>query len=160
MNTKGLADCILLAAGPATAQDSTFSASLYSWVSDLPASAGTRFGEAGSEASGSDARDVLAMAFMGTLEARYGRWGLIGDLLHAKLSADAGSPLDLRFSDADLETNVTAFSGYALYRSYRRRHGVADCKSSRSASTENRGKNGRQRSPDAAARSRLERPDG
>ena len=126
MNTKRLADCILLAAGPATAQDWTLSTSLYGWVPGLSASVDTRFGEAESDATGSDALDALDMAFMGTLEARYGRWGLIGDLLYAKLSTDADSPLDLRFSDADLETEVTAFSGYALYRTYEDTHLVLD----------------------------------
>ncbi len=126
MNTKVIAGFILLAAGPASAQDFTLSASLYGWVPGLSASAGTRFGEVESDATGSDALDALDMAFMGTLEARNGRWGLIGDLLYAKLSADADSPLDLRFSDADLETEVTAFSGYALYRTYEDTHLILD----------------------------------
>ena len=118
MNTKMMAGAMLLAAGPAYAQDWTFAASLYGWVPGLSASVDTRFGEVELEASGGDALDALDMAFMGTLEARNGRWGVIGDLLYAKLSTDADSPLDLRFSDANLETQVTAFSGYALYRTY------------------------------------------
>lgn len=126
MNTKTIAAVMLLAAGPASAQDWTFSASLYGWVPGLSASVDTRFGEVESEASGSGALDELDMAFRETLEARNGRWGLIGDLLYAKLSADADSPLDLRFSDADLETQVTAFSGYALYRTYEDAHVILD----------------------------------
>ncbi len=58
------------------------------------------------------------MAFMGTLEARRGRWGLIGDLIYADLSTSEDTPLGLAFSRAEVTTKLTAFSGYAAYRVY------------------------------------------
>jgi len=116
----------LLAAGPALAQDGpwTLEASLYAWVPGVSTSVDTRFGTVDADTSGSDAFADLDMAFMGTLQARKGKWGLIGDLLYADLSASQKSPFGLRFKDAEIGTKVAAFSGYATYRVFEE-NGVA-----------------------------------
>ncbi|WP_157973483.1 outer membrane protein [Tropicimonas sp. IMCC34043] len=108
----------LVLAGPAVAQDSqwSFEASLYGWLPGASTTADTRFGTVESDTSGSDALSNLDMAFMGTFQARNGRWGVIGDLLYVDLGQSADSPLNLRFRDADVNLSMTAFSGYVTYR--------------------------------------------
>ncbi len=105
-----------LSAGPVAAQDWTFDATLYGWIPGLSVSLDTALGEIETESSGSDALEDLDMAFMGTFEARTGRWGLLGDLIYADLSATEDTPFGLAFSDAEVETRLVAFSGYAAYR--------------------------------------------
>ena len=120
MYIRAIASVIVLSAGPAAAQDAgwTFRGSLYGWIPGLSATVATPFGDLESESTGSDALSALDMAFMGTLEARHGKLGVIGDLLYADLSTDEDSPFGLRFDDATIETQVTALSGYAVYRVY------------------------------------------
>lgn len=108
----------LLVAGPAAAQDAqwTYEASLYGWLPGASTTVDTRFGSVESDTSGSDALSDLQMAFMGTFQARNGKWGVIGDLLYVDLGQSADSPLDLRFKDVDVDVRMTAFSGYVTYR--------------------------------------------
>ena len=117
MKKKIAASCLALALPAAgQAQEWTFDATLYGWLPGLNATLDTPFGEVESDQGGSDALEDLDMAFMGTFEARRGPWGFLFDLLYADLSDDAATPLDLAFRDLELETRMTAFSGYALYR--------------------------------------------
>jgi hypothetical protein len=111
---------VLLLAGPAAAQETpwTYSASLYGWLPGVDTSTDTALGTVDSSLSGSDALSDLEMAFMGTFEARRGRWGLIGDLIYADLSTGEDTPFGLAFSRAEVTTTLTAFSGYAAYRVY------------------------------------------
>ena len=51
-------------------------------------------------------------------QARYGKWGVIGDVVYADLSTEEDTPFGLRFDDATVETRVTALSGYVVYRAY------------------------------------------
>jgi hypothetical protein len=115
-------------AGPVAAQDTewTFQTSLYVWVPGLSTTVGTPFGDFESKADGSDALSALDMAFMGTLEARRGRWGFIGDLLYVDLSTDTDAPFGQRFASSTVETSTTAFSGYAVYRTYASDHVIVD----------------------------------
>jgi hypothetical protein len=111
---------ILLLAAPAAAQtaDWTFGASLYGWLPGMSVQVDTPSGTVDSELSGSDALSDLDMAFMGTFEARRGKWGLIGDLLYVDLSSSQDTPLGLLFSDAEVDVKTAAFSGYVAYRVY------------------------------------------
>jgi hypothetical protein len=92
----------------------------------LSATIGTPFGDLETESNGSDALSALDMAFMGTLEARRGKWGFIGDLLYVDLSSDTDAPFGLRFEGSVLETKTTAFSGYAVYRTYESERAIVD----------------------------------
>jgi hypothetical protein len=123
-----IAAVAVLAAAPAAAQDPdwTFQGSLYVWVPGLSTTVGTPFGDFEAEADGSDALSALDMAFMGTLEARNGKWGFIGDLLYADLSSDKDEPFGQRFEGATLETETAAFSGYAVYRTYDSDRAIVD----------------------------------
>ncbi len=109
---------LLAAPAAAQSQDWTFAGSLYGWVPALSASTQTRFGTLDSDVSGSDALSDLDMAFMGTFEARRGKWGLIGDLLYVDMSSSTNTPFGLRFSDVETGVKTTAFSGYVTYRVY------------------------------------------
>lgn len=107
----------LLAAGPAAAQEGGWSYSLtgYLWMSATDVTADTRFGPVSSRLSFSDALDDLKFGLMGTLEARNGPWGFVGDLLYLNLGSEGGTPGPV-FDTVLAETKLTAFSGYALYR--------------------------------------------
>jgi len=67
----------------------------------------------------SDLFDSLDFAFSGTLEARKGKWGLIGDLQYYKLSAggttSSSGPLGLTVA-ADVELKQTILAAAAAYR--------------------------------------------
>lgn len=130
MKLRALAAAGLLAAGPAAAQDSEWSLnlSLYAWVPSLDASVDTRFGtiETDDGENGPGILSLLDAAFMGTFEARRGKWGLIGDLLYADLSQDQDSPIGLLFKSGKVETKVGALSGYAVYRAYEQPHAIVD----------------------------------
>lgn len=108
---------IAFAASGALAQNSgwTFGVSAYLWVNDTGVSADTPFGNVSTELSFSDALEDLSFAFMGTVEARNGRWGFISDLLYFSLTS-TGEPPGPVFSGARVESKITVSSNYAAYR--------------------------------------------
>jgi len=112
----------------AMAQDQQweFSGSIYAWVPGLGAAVDTPYGELESDSSGGNVLDNLDMAFMGTFEARRERWSVLLDLLYAKLSTSKDTPFGALFSEADVKAEVTALSGYGLYRTYETDHLIAD----------------------------------
>lgn len=107
-----------LAAGTsaASAGDWRYDLSLYAWVPGLSATADTPYGSVSSDNSPADTVNALDMAFMGHIAAQNGKWGLVGDLMYADLSASKSTPFGALFSDATFKTKLTAVSGYALYR--------------------------------------------
>jgi opacity protein-like surface antigen len=120
---KQLAGCAVLQAllsSAALAQDGgwTYAVSAYGWFNDTAISTDTPQGQVDADLSFSDALDSLDFAVMGATEARNGRWGILGDLFYFKLSADASTPSGILFSDAEIESEVTALSGYLTYRVY------------------------------------------
>ena len=123
-----IAAVALMIAGPAAAQDSgwTYQASLYGWLPSLSTTVGTPFGDLESDSDGSISLSNHDMTFMGTLEARTGKWGFIGDLLYVDLSNETDSPFGRRFESSTLETTTTAFSGYAVYRTYESDKAILD----------------------------------
>lgn len=126
-----LAAAGLLALGlPAAAQEAaegwTFGLTPYVWVPGFSTSVGTSRGTVDVDTSGSDALSNLDMAFMGALEARKDRWGLILDLLYTDLSSSASTPLGRVWSKANVDTRLTAFSVYAGYRALQNERGFVD----------------------------------
>ena len=108
----------LFAAAAASAQDAgwTYRATLYGWLPSMSGSVDTlRFGKVETTKGTSDVLDALDMAFMGTFSAQHDRWGFVGDLLYTDLSNSAATPGQL-FGDGTLRLEMTALSGYALYR--------------------------------------------
>jgi hypothetical protein len=114
---KGLiAGLSLLLAGPASAQDWTYSAAVYLWFPKTDVTIETPRGTVEGELSISDALQNLDFAFMGALEARNGPWSLIGDLVYMDVSADAPTARGLAFSEVSVDSKLTLFSLYGMYR--------------------------------------------
>lgn len=65
--------------------DWQFDATLYLWGTGI---GGTTRTGGDIDISCGDLWDNLDMAFMGALEARKGKWGLLGDFVYLKVSAD------------------------------------------------------------------------
>ena len=108
---------MLLLATPALAQDGwEFAITPYVWLPSLTNTLHTQFGSFTSDTSSSDTLSNLDMAFMAALEARHGKFSLIGDLLYVDLSSNTDTPLGDLFKSVDTDLRTTAFSGYALYR--------------------------------------------
>jgi len=116
---KAACTCLCFAlCGPAAAQTSgwNFALSPYAWVPGITASVDTAFGTVEVDKSSSDVLSKLDVAFMGSFEARNGRWGLIADLFYADLSQSRATPLGLLFSRTQFEIEAKALSAYAAYR--------------------------------------------
>lgn len=109
---------LLMLALPVAAQadDWEYSAQIYGWLPGLGGSVATAHGDLDFSSSGSDLISNLDMAFMGTFEARNGKWGFVGDLIYADLGNSVPSPFGALFASADVKVKMTALSGYALYR--------------------------------------------
>jgi len=109
---------LLSLAAPASAQDGnwTYDLSFNLWFSGTKVTADTPEGEVEAELSFSDALKDIDFAFMGTAEARNGRWGILGDLLYINLTADGPSPKGLAFSEVALGTKMTVLSAVVAYR--------------------------------------------
>jgi hypothetical protein len=107
-----------LLAAPVAAQGSSWSFALspYLWAPGISSSVGTRWGTVDVDKSTGDVLSSLDLAFMGALEARNGRWGLIADLFYAELSQSRATPLGLLFSRARTEITAKELSGYVAYR--------------------------------------------
>jgi hypothetical protein len=108
--TGALAGLAPVAAHAETASDPwQFDATIYAW---LPAIDGTtKFSPMGTGSSSvavtsSDVIDALQGAFMGTLAAKKGQWGLWSDLVYADLGGDKSGSRD--FSIDGLTTTVSA----------------------------------------------------
>ncbi len=78
----------------------------------------TRFGTLDADAGIDDVRSATHFAFMGAVEARHGRWGIIGDLVYSDLSERKDAPFDQLFSKARVETELTMTTFYGSYRSH------------------------------------------
>ena len=106
----------VLAAAPAVAEPWTYDLSMNLWFTDTAVTTDTPRGQVDAELSFSDAIQDLDFAFMGTAEARNGRWGVIGDLLYFNLTADGPTPNGLLFSEVAAGTQITVLSGVVAYR--------------------------------------------
>jgi len=106
-------------ATPAVAQDSAWrhKAIVYAWVPGFDTSFETeRFGTIEGNKTSNDVLGDLNFAFMGLIEAQKGRFSLIGDLLYSSISMDADRPRGVVYDESVIKTNVTALSGYGMYR--------------------------------------------
>ncbi len=115
MKTSVLVASLLLAA-PAAAQDWTYDAAVYLWFPKTDVTLDTPLGSVTGELSISDALQDLDLAFMGAVEARKGPWGFVGDFVYMDVSSDAPTPRGLAFSEVAVDTKLTFFSAYGLYR--------------------------------------------
>ncbi|MFA3918786.1 hypothetical protein [Ruegeria hyattellae] len=110
---KVLAITTALCCGSAVVAQDTgwrFHGSFYIYGADTD----TTIGSLESELGFSDAFDNLDLAFMGTVEARNGRWSLIADYMRTDLSFEGDTPGPV-FSGAETSLKTQFFSGYAAY---------------------------------------------
>jgi opacity protein-like surface antigen len=116
----GLIAIMTTIAGSAMAEtaDWSYAVTPYIWVPGTSTSVGTAAGTITIEGDGGDTLSKLEMAFMGTFEARNGRWGLIADLIYADFDENKATPLGLLYGSANVSTKIAALSGYAAYRVY------------------------------------------
>ena len=115
------------AASEAAAQDSgwSYTSTFYLWLSDTSLTANTPQGPVEAEISVKDALETAKFSFMGALEARRDRWGIIADVIYA-VSEDAAADSASGIEDADLEARTAVSSLYVTYRVLERQRSSLD----------------------------------
>jgi hypothetical protein len=118
---------LVLAATGARAQDLEVSASVYGWLPGITGSLETGLGTIDIAPEG-DGEALLGLeaGFLGSLNATQGRWSLAGDLLFARLGADAEAPLGLLYTGAGVTQDLMAVSAYGFFRAVDRPGAVLD----------------------------------
>jgi hypothetical protein len=105
-----------MAASPASAQDGwQYTATLSAWLPGLHVDVATPFGVVQADLDFADVWDALDMAAFASLEARNGRWSIVGDLVFADLGASQVTPFGVLFQSAEVDTRLTLVSGYVAY---------------------------------------------
>lgn len=112
------AACLAVLGLPAAgeAQEWRYNAKVYGWLPALSVTLGTPLGDVDVDQSRSDVLDQLDFAIFGTFEAQSGRWSLIGDLAHSKLSDTRTLLPSAPFDGVQIDTRLTAISAYGAYR--------------------------------------------
>jgi opacity protein-like surface antigen len=116
---------VVMMAAPAAAQTQAettqenqwqFEITPYLWMAGIKADVRSgRFSSGGVEASFSDISGNLNAAFMGTFEARKGRWGILLDTMYLNLSVDGDTP-DRAIGVVDLKLKQGMYSLAGTYR--------------------------------------------
>lgn len=102
---------------PSTAaaeSDWEYTVTLYSWILGVNSVAETPFGEVEVDLSFEEILEVFDIGVVGSLEARNGKWSLIGDLQYYDLGAEAETPA-APFISATVDTKITILGTYAVY---------------------------------------------
>ena len=117
MNRLPILAIAVMSASGAAAQDLdwTYRATMYGWIPGMSTSVETSFGTVETNPDAGDILSALDFAFMGSLSAQRGRLGFVGDFLYTDLSTAQDTPLPL-YGSGTVDVQLTAFSGYALYR--------------------------------------------
>lgn len=113
----------LLAASGARGQEApglSFSATPYLWIAGISGTVTTPFQRAPQRNVEVDFGDTLSnlsgLAFMGTAEMRYGRFGLLGDFLTLSVESDIATPRDRLFAGGTGRVTATMGSILGAYR--------------------------------------------
>ena len=95
-----------------------FIASLYGWMSGMSGDTTVKGVDASIDASFGDVLENLDLAFMGSVEAQKGKWGLFLEPMYTGLSKDAkAGPADI---DVELSSWIVDFGGaYQIYSTAR-----------------------------------------
>lgn len=112
-----LALCLsAITAPPVAAEGSwTYTATASGWLAGLRADVATPFGEVQTELDFADVWDALDMAAFASIEARNGRWAVVGDLVFSDLSSEEETPFGVLFRSAEVDTRLTLASAYVAY---------------------------------------------
>lgn len=106
----------LVIPGSATAQSGwDHTATLYGWFPGVSTTVETPFGDVEGEVGFDEILETLDMAFLGAVEARKGRLSLVGDLQFFDVGVEAEPPAGVRFSEAEVDSQMVLFSAYATY---------------------------------------------
>lgn len=107
----------LLAAAPVrSAEGWTFTVSPYAWLPGTSTSMQIADRTLNADISAGDVISNLDFAFMGAVEARNGPWALILDTLYADIGASKDTPFGALWSEAKVQTKLSATTVYAGYR--------------------------------------------
>lgn len=121
-----LATAAAAATAPAASAQGTgggglaFAATPYLWIAGLSGSVTTRSGRSPTqdiEASFGDTLSNLSgFAFMGAAEARYGRFGLVGDIMTLTVESDFSTPRNALFAGGTARATTTTGAVLGLFR--------------------------------------------
>ncbi len=92
-----------------------YTATLYGWFPGVSTTVETPVGEVESEVEFDQIFDTLDIAFLGALEARNGRFSLVGDLQYFDVGVEAEPPAGVLFGDAEVDSQMVLASAYATY---------------------------------------------
>ena len=92
-----------------------YTATLYGWFPGVSTSLETPMGEVESEVGFDEILETIDVAFLGAVEARNGRFSLIGDLQYFDVGVEAEPPTGMLFSEADVDSQMVLVSAYATY---------------------------------------------
>jgi hypothetical protein len=111
----------MMASGTASAQERPDGWELaltpYMWFSGISGSISLpRGGTEDFSADFGDIFDALKLGFMGTFEARRGRFSIITDLFYTNLEQGFNSPASIAVSSGSVRTTTTEFSIIGMYR--------------------------------------------
>lgn len=95
--------------------DWEYSTTLYGWFPVVSTTVETPQGEVEADVDFSEVLETLDIAFLGALEARNGRWSLIGDVQYFDIGADFATPTGALFSGGEIDSQMAIVSAYATY---------------------------------------------
>lgn len=95
-------------------QDWRYTGTFYGWLPGITTTVDTPLGEVEAEIEFSDILENLDFAFLAALEARNGRWAVVGDLQYFDLGAEASSGIG-GIDSVEIDSQITVLGGYALY---------------------------------------------
>ncbi len=81
----------------------SFRGAFYGWAQSLDGTVGVRGIETNIDVPFKDIVKELNLGAMGVLEVRYGRWGLMADMIYADLRGSVDTPFNFLFSKVDYE---------------------------------------------------------
>jgi hypothetical protein len=97
-----------LPCGAQSPESQDYAATIYFWIPDIGIDT-TFSGSGGSsvDVTGSDILNALNFTFMGSLEARHGRWGVVTDLIYADFSDSTNASRALSVGGVGLPAGVS-----------------------------------------------------
>lgn len=109
-----IAALITLPASAMAEQTWHYTGTFYGWLPGVSSTVETPLGDVEAEVEFADILDKLDFAFLAALEARQGRWALVGDLQYFDLGAQTSSDRAV-IESVEIDSKMAILGGYALY---------------------------------------------